>query len=229
MRVPEIVARRNWPTSHGGPTLVVGVLLAAAAVLLVVLLNLALPVYAVMDLVGHRVLHGAPGSALTVAARIVTDAGSSPALYPIAVFGGWALSPHRGRGSWADALLVAALLGLCALLRTGVSQLVARPRPATSEWLVPATGWSFPSGHTTNTTIVVGLLVVLAHRGASGPRPLIWLGGVLAIAAVGLSRIYLGVHWPTDVLGGWAAGTVWVAALTLIGDRMPSPSAREHQ
>jgi undecaprenyl-diphosphatase len=89
---------------------------------------------------------------------------------------------------------------------------IARQRPP-GEPLVEATGFSFPSGHTLNSTVTYGLIALLIWRSA---WPL-WLRRASAIALgalvilVGLSRIALGVHYPSDVVGGWLAGLAVVA------------------
>ena len=79
-----------------------------------------------------------------------------------------------------------------------------------------AGGYAFPSGHTTTATVGYGLaaalLIVLFPR----VRAVIAVAAVVLIAGVGLSRTYLGVHWPTDVLGGWALGTSWLALGALL-------------
>ena len=116
------------------------------------------------------------------------------------------------------ALIIAFVLITAALFTEVVKELVARPRP-TVEPLVPASGYSFPSGHTLNSTVTYGLLALVARRSR---LPLAVRRAALVVAVtipllVGLSRIALGVHWPTDVLAGWLAGVAFVAlAVTLI-------------
>jgi undecaprenyl-diphosphatase len=90
-----------------------------------------------------------------------------------------------------------------------------RPRPAPFFALAEPMGYSFPSGHA---------LVSLAFFGAGVifVRPRRWwhfIAALIPVAAIGLSRIYLGVHYPTDVLGGWAAGLVWTASVYLAFSR----------
>ena len=116
------------------------------------------------------------------------------------------------------AIILAVVLIVAAVFTDLVKDYVARPRP-TLDPLVTATGYSFPSGHTLNSTVTYGLLALVAWR--SG-LPLAVRRGAVALGVmlpflVGLSRIALGVHSPTDVLGGWLAGIAFVAlAATLI-------------
>jgi undecaprenyl-diphosphatase len=117
------------------------------------------------------------------------------------------------------ALIVAVVLIAATLFTDVVKEYVARPRPS-GEPLVSASGYSFPSGHALNSTVSYGLLAVVAWR-SSLPlairRVAVAVGVTLPIL-VGLSRIALGVHYPTDVLGGWLAGLAFIAlAATLIG------------
>lgn len=110
------------------------------------------------------------------------------------------------------ALRLVLYTGLGAVLTTVIKTLVERPRPGAALRLVHATGWSFPSGHATNSTIVYGALVL--WFGAAVPRRrLTAIGAVAAVlvAGVACSRLALGVHWLSDVVGGMVLGTVWLA------------------
>ncbi|MGW7103410.1 phosphatase PAP2 family protein [Streptomyces sp. NPDC054838] len=98
-------------------------------------------------------------------------------------------------------------------LRYAATALIARPRPPAADWATAATGWSFPSGHTTTAAMTAGLLVAaLCLRGPRVPRTSVALIAFWG-AAVGLTRVFLGVHWFTDVLGGWLFAAAWLALL----------------
>lgn len=86
---------------------------------------------------------------------------------------------------------------------------VARERPALRPHLMIEHTNSFPSGHATGSMIFfLALALLLAHRGR---RRRWWAAAAVAVSlCVGLSRIMLGVHWPSDVVGGWAFGALWV-------------------
>ncbi|MDF2937934.1 MAG: rane-associated phospholipid phosphatase [Paenibacillaceae bacterium] len=101
-----------------------------------------------------------------------------------------------------------------ALLNTGLKHLFRRPRPEVYR-LAEAAGFSFPSGHSMAAFSLYGLLALLLWphlRGKPGKTVLL-AAAALLILAIGLSRIYLGVHYPSDVLGGYAASGCWIAAV----------------
>jgi undecaprenyl-diphosphatase len=81
--------------------------------------------------------------------------------------------------------------------------------------------WSFPSGHSLNSMVVLGLLTVLAVRERPGRlwRTLIITLGTFLVLVVGFSRVYLGVHWPSDVLAGWLIGALWLVLLFTLARR----------
>jgi len=116
-----------------------------------------------------------------------------------------AIAWHLGRRQRHEALAWAVVGLAVAMLPELVKAAVARPRPALWPWLIPTTGYSFPSGHAMAGTALYPLLGWLTlrsrGRGAIGYR----LG--LAVGAfVGVGRLYVGVHWPSDVLAGWTLG-----------------------
>lgn len=103
-----------------------------------------------------------------------------------------------------------------AILDAALKLVIRRPRPPDAADFLPDASWSFPSGHAMGSLIGYGmlayiLLVVVRIRGR-GAQFAVVLGAALVIVAVGLSRLYLGVHYFSDVVGGYAAGVLWLAA-----------------
>ena len=114
----------------------------------------------------------------------------------------------RWQAGWALSLC----LGGSALLNTLFKQIFARPRPDILP-VVSATGYSFPSGHAMIALCFYGMVAYLISRhlpGFVGRIVLFVLTGVF-VMLIGISRIYLGVHYPSDVLAGYAAGAMWLA------------------
>jgi membrane-associated phospholipid phosphatase len=106
-----------------------------------------------------------------------------------------------------------------ALARRRLSQMIARPRPPAAVWLTEPEGFSLPSKHATLAALTAGACASSAGvRGA--PSRLVPL---LAAAGVGASRVYLGVHWPSDVLAAWLFAEGW---LGLAESVLPAPAGR---
>lgn len=103
------------------------------------------------------------------------------------------------------------------LLNLAAKHVFARVRPALWDSIAPETTFSFPSGHAMGSITLAWVVVLLWwHLEAAPWRAWRWPVTVLALAfvlAVGLSRIYLGVHYPSDILAGWAAATVWTLGM----------------
>ncbi|MDN5750145.1 MAG: phosphatase PAP2 family protein, partial [Pseudonocardia sp.] len=135
------------------------------------------------------------------------------------------------RGRRADAVFVGGAMAGGVLLFRGLKILIDRPRPPAAVQVIAENNESLPSGHATMATVVVGSLVVLAWagRGALG-RVLTATGALLWIGAVGLTRVYLGVHWFSDVVAGWLVGAAWLAVCAATWSwwrRRASPSLAE--
>jgi membrane-associated phospholipid phosphatase len=108
------------------------------------------------------------------------------------------------------------------LLNRAVKAAVGRQRPELAEPVAQVGGYAFPSGHTMDSAIgvtvlllLVLLLVLLPVLGSRWRRHAV-LAGVLLVVAVGLSRLVLGAHWLSDVLGGWILALVWMLALVAL-------------
>jgi hypothetical protein len=97
------------------------------------------------------------------------------------------------------------------LLNNVLKDLFHRTRPAPVEWLaVPAQAWSFPSGHAMVSAAFYLFLAYLGWRIMRGRVRVLWTVGLLVLVlAIGLSRLYLGVHYLTDVVAGYIAGFLW--------------------
>jgi undecaprenyl-diphosphatase len=112
--------------------------------------------------------------------------------------------------------LGAAALALGQLGRFDLSVAFARPRPPAADWAWSASGFAFPSGHTTTATLAAGLVAVGVARRTSSVRRGVGLALCAGWAvAVGCTRVYLGMHWLTDVLGGWLLGSVLTLLVAL--------------
>lgn len=109
-----------------------------------------------------------------------------------------------------EGLFAGIALGGSALLNLLAKHVFARPRPDLWPSIAPETTYSFPSGHAMGSMTLGAVVVLLAWRTR-------WRWPVLVVAAVsvllvGLSRVYLGVHYPSDILAGWAAACAWTVA-----------------
>ena len=113
-----------------------------------------------------------------------------------------------------EGLFAGVALGGSALLNLGAKQLFARERPTLWESIAPESTFSFPSGHAMGSMTLACVLVLLAWH----TRWRWWLALPMAVftAMVGLSRVYLGVHYPSDILAGWAAAAAWTVVAYLL-------------
>ena len=146
---------------------------------------------------------------LTPIAIALSDVGGTVPMTALAVLVFLGLMWRR---QWPQAGLVGvATLGAGALV-VGVKQLVDRQRPPAVEHLVVETNQAFPSGHSLGSIVVIGVVTAVsaAHLRHRALRVTAVAVAAIFVAAVGLSRLYLGVHWPTDILGGWSMGALWV-------------------
>ena len=148
--------------------------------------------------------------------RLVTDLGAAGVLVPLVLAAG--LAWRWRRGSWRPLALLAGAAAGAWVVQVAVKQLVERPRPPAGLALSHATGFAFPSGHATDAAAVYGMLaVLLARSGRPAARVAAWAGAAALVALVGLSRLYLGVHWLSDVVAGAALGIAWLLAIFIAG------------
>ena len=164
---------------------------------------------------------------LTVVARDVTALGGAPVLtlVTLGVCGFLALVRHwRSLG-----LVVGSTLGGWAL-NSALKSLFARPRPSVVPHLTEVLSQSFPSGHAMLSAIVYLTLGALLAQLTEHRRLKFYVLGfaVFLTFIIGLTRVYLGVHYPTDVLGGWVAGLAWALFISLVAQaaKRRSPELR---
>ncbi len=123
---------------------------------------------------------------------------------------------------WSRALFLVVAAGGAVLLNVVLKMGYARPRPTVVAHLVDVTSTSFPSGHAMGSAAIYLTLGVLLARSVVEPRVKAYLvgAGVVLTLLVGISRVYLGVHYPTDVLAGWTVGSAWAVLCWLIAERL---------
>jgi undecaprenyl-diphosphatase len=125
------------------------------------------------------------------------------------------------------AMLLSATMAGAILLENGLKFSFQRVRPLGFYGPDPTT-YSFPSGHALFSLCFYGMLALVVGRiiKSEAMKIGVWTVASLLVLAIGWSRIYLGVHYPSDVLGGYLVATAWVAALLSAWPRPPSPSSR---
>ncbi len=160
---------------------------------------------------------GLPGGPQWLAAfwQTITASGAGT---PRALVAGLALGAVLLARRWREAALLAVTVLSAPTLNAAMKLLFARPRPALVPYLAPADGLAFPSGHASGSAAIY-LAVALALGQLSGrTRPLVLLALIWS-ALVAFSRVWLGVHWPSDVLAGWVLGIGWTLTIRAMGSR----------
>jgi undecaprenyl-diphosphatase len=120
------------------------------------------------------------------------------------------------RRSWMPVLLITAAAGGSLLMTIAGKQLTGRTRPPLADAVPPYEhSASFPSGHSLNSIVIAGIVAYLLvlRQHTLRARVLTVLGAAVFALAVGLSRVFLGHHWFTDVLGAWTLGLAWLAVV----------------
>lgn len=158
--------------------------------------------------VGHRY------GAVTGLMEALTWLGSTAVLVPVLLaVGGYLVWSRR---SWSTPLFVWAAFAGAVVLGEAGKVIFGRARPPAADMITRAGGYAFPSGHSVQAMTGWGLLAVLAVASGTLRRrtrlALAWACAVV-IVLVGTSRLYLGVHWLSDVIGGFLLGAAWLSLL----------------
>jgi undecaprenyl-diphosphatase len=168
-------------------------------------------------IVRYLATHRTP--ALTNVMRVVTNFGApAVVILVLTVVSGWAYARSR---EWRWFLFSFVTLGGAIASYTVLKVLVHRPRPNIMP-LLHVGGYAFPSGHATAAAATyLAASYIVAHFVSWKVSVWIWTAAVFLTCLVAFSRVYLGVHWPTDVMGGIVLGMLW-AAITATAIRMIS-------
>jgi membrane protein DedA with SNARE-associated domain/membrane-associated phospholipid phosphatase len=228
----EFFRRRFDPSVRAGLFFTIGLLITiAAASAFGVLLEEVIDgdTQSTIDGPVHRFFVEHRDPALTAVMLVITQLGGA-IVVATALGAGAVLTYMRTRNPRWPAFFSATLVGALALDDV-IKFLVGRPRPALGQ-LVEVSGSSFPSGHATAAAAMCAALAYVLTR-RSGWRLAVWVWAAAMVVAslVAVSRVYLGVHWLTDVAGGMMLGVFWVAftssGLTLLGETRHRRKARD--
>jgi undecaprenyl-diphosphatase len=165
-----------------------------------------------------QLLYAGGNPPMIAVARLFTFLGEPAVLIGLGIAAAYTLW-SRQQQRYAAAVLTVMLIG------RGLAQVqkyaIMRFRPEDEIHLVPVSTPSFPSGHATSSMIVyLTLALVFASHRWKWPAV---VGALILSICVGLSRVMLGVHWPTDVIGGWAFGLLWVILALPQAERLAKP------
>lgn len=216
---------------RAGPLLVVGFagLVGCALGLAVVASAIQRSETYAVDTFGNTYIHGFQSPVMDVVMIAATEIGRDLGLVAIATVVSIVLiRAKRDR----EALFIAVVLGGSILLNWAMKLFFHRARPVVP-WAVTPADYSFPSGHSMN-SMALGLAIALVVWRLAGPRwgAVAFVAGCLAAGVIGLSRVYLGAHYPTDVLGGFATAALWagivVGVFRVSAAWHWSPSARRN-
>jgi membrane-associated phospholipid phosphatase len=157
-------------------------------------------------------LHDGASDPLTDVFRVITFLGGFVTLLAVSLVAAVVLWRRHER---KEALFMALAFVGAQVLTNGMKLAFRRDRPSFPDPLATATTYSFPSGHALVSLAVYGALALLLARRlpSTAGRVLVFVGAGVLVAAIGFSRLYLGVHFLSDVLAGFAVGIAWLSLL----------------
>jgi membrane-associated phospholipid phosphatase len=214
------VERPSPPTRRGVTSLAVGFLIALVS--MVCFAALADSIYVqekfALDTVANPFLHGISSPTLDAVMNGLTTLGSVPFVGLLFVIAMVVLLVRRER---TDALFLVVAIGGSVLLNNMLKLFIQRPRPVLP-WAHVLPDYSFPSGHSMNSLVfyVAIALLIWAHAGERAGT-LAVIGALFLAIAIGFSRIYLGYHYLSDVVGGFAAGLAWLFIVSIAFQTVP--------
>jgi undecaprenyl-diphosphatase len=170
----------------------------------------------------RMVVHGFSTPLLTRLMQALTFLGSISFLFVLFLV---IIAVFLAAGWKRAAIWLCVAVGGSVVLDVSLKLAFRRARPVPFFGTAPLT-YSFPSGHALSSLCFYGVLAGLCCARIESPvaRILIWTASSLLVAGIGLSRIYLGVHYPTDVFAGYLAGAIWVSTLLFAARvRHPAP------
>ncbi len=144
----------------------------------------------------------------------------------IMLIGAGILTYQALAGAWRAVLLTVTLVGGTQASVSLLKHVISRPRPDLVDYGAQVYTHSFPSGHA-SMAAALGLTLAwfaAAHHPQRRLKAFFWIAGVAAAALIGFTRIYLGVHWLSDVLAGWSLGTAWACLTIALARHLPSPT-----
>lgn len=196
--------RRRLPRELAG----LAILAAAAALVLVVGLAIArLPFAADRAIIAGLRAWGGPRWLPHAAVDITALGGGTVLTLVVVLVAGFLLVQRL----WLTALMLVLASFTGGRVVALIKHAIDRARPDLVDHLVPVSSASFPSGHAAASATVYLTLAALASQVVPerAARRFLFAAAVLLTGAIGASRVYLGVHWPSDVLAGWSFGTLW--------------------
>jgi membrane-associated phospholipid phosphatase len=167
-----------------------------------------------------RTIHVLAFDEATAVASEITDLAATRTLFGLAALAAVALLV---RGQWHGALAVTLSVIATQAIVAAIKGIVERGRPPGSDAIIEPTGYAFPSAHAAGSMAVYGLLALLVLRRPGGQARV--GAAVLALAlvvAIGTTRVYLGAHYPSDVIAGWLVGAVIAAGALRLAQALRS-------
>ncbi len=206
-------------------TLAFGVAFAAVVAFARIAFDVARGQTGEIDEVVELAVHRLDTPWLDFVMRGLTFMGTPFAVIPLAVvIVVWAVRKREARAAAALAIVMVMTEVLNVLLK----HTFERARPTLFQEIETLHTYSFPSGHAMAAAAVYGMMGVVVARLAPGHRRLLVFTLPVLILVIGISRVYLGVHWPSDVLAGFAAGAFLVLAGAITLDGLPTLPIAEH-